>query len=85
MAGALAGAAGLRASCPSLRALAQSAVPEMTIAITDVTVIDATGAPPRPTTTVVIEGDRIAEIRHSRRLGANSRWCIALSTVRDAS
>jgi hypothetical protein len=32
------------------------------IAINDVTVIDATGAPPRPQTTVVIEGNRIAEI-----------------------
>ena len=70
VAGALAGAASLRASCPSLRALAQSAVPQMTIAITDVTLIDATGAPPRPKTTVVIEGDRIAEIRDSDA-GAN--------------
>src|SRR5215218_9059287 len=65
VAGALAGAASLRASCPSLKSLAQSAVPQMTIAITDVTLIDATGAPPRPKTTVVIEGDRIAEIRDS--------------------
>jgi imidazolonepropionase-like amidohydrolase len=70
VAGALAGAASLRASCPLLRALAQSAVPQMTIAITDVTLIDATGAPPRPKTTVVIEGDRIAEIRDSDA-GAN--------------
>ena len=70
VAGALAGTASLRASCPSLRALAQSAVPEMTIAITDATLIDATGAPPRPKTTVVIEGDRIAEIRDSDA-GAN--------------
>ena len=33
------------------------------IAIADVTMIDATGAPPRPHTTVVIEGNRIAAIR----------------------
>jgi imidazolonepropionase-like amidohydrolase len=34
-----------------------------TVVITDVTVIDATGAPPLPHTTVVIEGERITEIR----------------------
>jgi imidazolonepropionase-like amidohydrolase len=63
--GTIAGGVSLRGSLPSLPALAQQAAPDATIAITDVTPIDATGAPPRPQTTVVIAGDRIAEIRPS--------------------
>src|SRR5918995_4721608 len=62
VAGALAGGASLWSSNSSSGVLAQPARDSM-IAIIDVTVIDATGAPPRPQTTVVIEGNRIAEIR----------------------
>jgi hypothetical protein len=70
VAGTVAGAASLRASHPSLPGLARQIAPDATITITDVTLIDATGAPPLPETTVVIEEDRIAEIRPSG-VGAN--------------
>ncbi len=74
VASTLAGGAGVSASFPSSAAasVAQGAVgparpwqraSDSTIAITDVTVIDATGAPPLPHMTVVIEGERISEIR----------------------
>jgi hypothetical protein len=48
-----------------LSSLARQTAPDATIAITDVTLINATGAPPHPRSTVVIEGDRITEIRSS--------------------
>ena len=65
LAGALAGGGSLSPSFPMLAAVpTQAATPSMT-AITGVTVIDATGAPPLPHMTVVIEGERIAEIRAS--------------------
>jgi hypothetical protein len=62
VAGALAGGASLWSSNSSLGVLAQQPARDSMIAINDVTVIDATGAP-RSQTTVVIEGNRIAEIR----------------------
>jgi hypothetical protein len=46
VAGALAGVASLRASCSSSRGLARQAARDAIIAISDVTVIDATGTPP---------------------------------------
>ena len=61
VAGALGGAS-LWSSYSLSEVLAQPARDSM-IAINDVTVIDASGASPRPQTTVVIEGNRIAEIR----------------------
>ena len=42
--------------------LSQPKPPENILAISDVTVIDATGAPAKPNMTVVINGDRITEI-----------------------
>jgi hypothetical protein len=65
LAGTVAGEVSLRGTRPSLSDLARQTAPGETFAITDVTLIDATGAPPRPKTTVVIEGDRITEIRSS--------------------
>ena len=62
VAGALGGGASLWSSYSLSEVLAQPARDSM-IAINDVTVIDASGASPRPQTTVVIEGNRIAEIR----------------------
>ncbi len=41
----------------------KQSAPGAMVVITDVTVIDATGAPPLPHMTVVIEGERISEIR----------------------
>ena len=38
------------------------------LALTHVTVIDMTGAPPKPDMTVVIEGNRITSIAHSRKM-----------------
>jgi hypothetical protein len=70
VAGTIAGGSSLHGSLPSLTGIARETAPDAPIAITDVTVIDATGAPPRPRMTVVIEGDRIAEIRPSSA-GAN--------------
>src|SRR5215216_4992383 len=65
LAGALAGGVSLSHSYPTLAAVpTQTATPSMTV-ITDVTVLDATGAPPLPHMTVVIEGERIVEIRPS--------------------
>jgi hypothetical protein len=64
--GTVAGGVGLRGSLPSLPGLARRTAQDATIAVTDVTLIDATGAPPRLQTTVVIAGDRIAEIRPTR-------------------
>jgi hypothetical protein len=61
VAGALAGGAGLRNSLPSLTPAKTAAGTR--IAITDVTVIDATGATPLPHMTVTIEGERIAGIQ----------------------
>lgn len=57
----------------SQASLAQN--PEPTIAISHVTVIDATGAPPRPDQTVIIRGDRITQITSSRsqRIPAKAR------------
>ena len=74
VAGTLAGGAGPSEAGASLAGIAlrhdarTAAAPKQTatdsmIAIADVTMIDTTGAPPRPHTTVVIEGNRIAEIR----------------------
>jgi N-acyl-D-aspartate/D-glutamate deacylase len=37
-------------------------IPNQTIAITNVTVIDSTGAPPRSGATVIISGSRISQI-----------------------
>jgi predicted amidohydrolase len=70
VAGTIAGGSSLHGSLPSLTGLARQTPSDAPIAITDVTVIDATGAQPRPQMTVVIEGDRIAEIRPSSA-GAN--------------
>jgi imidazolonepropionase-like amidohydrolase len=61
----LAAGASLRGAFPSSGALAQQTAANQTIAISDVTVIDATGSPPLRHMTVVIEGVRIAEIRPS--------------------
>jgi Amidohydrolase family len=71
VAGSVAGGVSLRGSLPSLPDLARQTALDAAFAITDVTLIDATGAPPRPQTTVVIEGDRIAEIRPASA-GANA-------------
>jgi imidazolonepropionase-like amidohydrolase len=65
VAASLAGGASLRGSSPSLSAQAQQTAPNSMIAIPDVTVIDATGAPSVPHMTVLIEGDRIADIRRA--------------------
>src|SRR5829696_9919788 len=65
LAGALAGGASLSDSFPTLAAAPRQTAPDVPIAITDVTVIDATGAPSRPHTTVVITGERIEEMRSS--------------------
>ncbi len=65
VAATLAGGTRLRGVFPSLGARAPQAAATRTIAISDVTVIDATGSPPLRHVTVVIEGERIAEIRPS--------------------
>ena len=65
VAGTVAGGVSLRGTLPSLSGLARQTAPDATVAITDVTLIDATGAPPRPRSTVVIEEDRISAIRSS--------------------
>jgi hypothetical protein len=61
----LAAGASPRGAFPSLGALAQQTAANRPIAISDVTVIDATGSPPLRHMTVVIEGEWIAEIRPS--------------------
>ena len=43
-------------------AWSQEKLPQNILAISDVTVIDATGAPARPNLTVIITGDRITKI-----------------------
>ena len=63
VAGTLAGGASLWSSYPSTGVQAQQPAPGSTIAISDVTVIDATGTPSLPHMTVIIEGERIAAIR----------------------
>jgi imidazolonepropionase-like amidohydrolase len=66
LAGALTGGISLSGSFPTLAAVPKQTAPTSMIAITDVTVIDATGAPPLPHMTVMIEEERIARIRPSR-------------------
>jgi imidazolonepropionase-like amidohydrolase len=66
LAGALAGGTSLSHAFPTPAAVPKQTVSNAITAITDVTVIDATGAPPLPHTTVVINGERITEIRPSR-------------------
>ena len=65
LAGTFVGGASLTRSFPTLAAAPRQTAPDVPIAITDVTVIDATGAPSRPHTTVVITGERIEEMRSS--------------------
>jgi imidazolonepropionase-like amidohydrolase len=63
VAGLAAGGVGLGRSRASLAAAGGRPANEPPIVIADVTVIDATGAPPRPHMTVVVESERIGEIR----------------------
>ncbi|GAA3470585.1 amidohydrolase family protein [Nonomuraea roseola] len=60
-------AAGAAATTQSSRP-AMAATPAQTVALTHATVIDATGAPPRPDTTVLITGERISMIGPSDRV-----------------
>jgi hypothetical protein len=63
LAGAFAGGAGFRGSYPARATAPKQTASHAMIAITDVTVIDATGAPPLPHMMVMIQDDRIVEIR----------------------
>jgi hypothetical protein len=69
VAGAVAGGVSLCSSYPSPAAPAQQPERNPMIAISDVTVIDATGTPPLPDMTVILDGDRIADIRPSTAAG----------------
>ena len=44
------------------------------VAITHVTVIDATGAAPRPETTVVVRGERIEALGRTGELAVPLKW-----------
>ena len=49
-------------------AWSQPKLPQNILAISDVTVIDATGAPAKPNMTVIITGDRITEIAKTEKV-----------------
>ena len=66
LAGVLAGAASLSYAFPTPAAVATQTASNAMTDITDVTVIDATGAAPLPRMTVLIKGERIAAIRSSK-------------------
>ncbi len=73
VAGTFVGGANLTRSFPTLAAAPGQPAPDAPIAITKVTVIDATGAPPLLNMTVIIDGDRIAEIRPANASGTDER------------
>jgi hypothetical protein len=68
MAGTVAGPAGLGGAFAPLPARKAQAASASSVAITEVTVIDATGAPPGPSSTVIVEEERIAAVMVNGRL-----------------